>query len=1054
MMKKILLALMLTLILAASLASAQTYENSSVIGQVQDRVVITVKVGTKMAYDKADGTVKVGVPSLDALSTKFAVHNMEQMYAGMTEKLKSKADRSALERVWAVDFPEAMGLKEVQAAYAALPEVEEVRLVDICKMYDAYLPNDINSNQYYLRNMSPGMPDMRGVGAWNQALGDSNIIVAVTDSGVDWHHPDLGGTHPDKVNGAIWTNWPEYYGTPGVDDDDNGRIDDIRGWDFVNVPASYGWPDEDVTTADNDPMDYGGHGTNCSGCVAPITNNDIGIAGTAPGCKIMAVRVGYLPDGETGGIVRMDFCSQGIVYATISGAKIINCSWGSTSYLYSACNAAQNEGVLIVTAAGNDNSSDSPSYLGTRAGVIAVAATTSDDSRASFSNFGSWVELAAPGSGIYTTAYNRLDQTSTYATVDGTSFSSPLTAGAAALLWSANPTMTYQQITTLLLDSADNIDALNPGYEGLLGSGRVNMLRALGDTQHRYPEEFPTLYDAFNSASDGDEVAIEGGISIDPIMVIGRAMEVNGGYSSDYTSRDPINNPTTIQGNSTTTGLKFYGTVEPSTIVDGFIVRDGGGQTMSSIPNTGRYGGGVALFNASPTLRNIEVTNNSVGSSSQLGAGGGIMMYNSHAVLENVHVHGNTAIYGGGVYAYLSSPSLTGCTIENNAMITDNFTYDHPLGGGVHVINSSLSMTDCTVRNHTDCWEGGGIYATDGSILDLDGGLIANNTYKANGGGVYLAGGSLTMNRVETSDNIDTDATVFSKGGGIYASAASVSLDSLVVASNTSIFGGGVAFDNCSQADVTNSVIHGNSSQIFGAAVYYLSTAAGSVTNNTIVGNASPGGGGAGVFVTGVTPDIDNNIIAFNTGGAGSANGVALASAPGSFTCNDVFGNENADFSGMTDPTGTDGNISENPLFCGQPDGNFGIIPTSPCSAANSGGCGLIGALDVVSCSSAVPGEDSALPTVFRVEQNFPNPFNPSTTIRFALPAKAHTSVVIFDLAGRRVKTLVDDIMAAQVHEAVWTGKDDSGRSVSAGVYFYRVISGDHLSVGRMALVK
>ncbi len=226
-----------------------------------------------------------------------------------------------------------MDLDEVEAAYEALPEVEQVRFVDICKMYDAYLPNDpgIAGQQWYLRNTNVGGGDIRALGGWAEALGDSNIVVCILDSGVDWHHPDLGGTHPDKVNGAIWTNWTEYYGSAGVDDDGNGFIDDIRGWDFVNGVT--GWPDEDTQTPDNDPMDYESHGTNCSGCVAAITNNGIGIAGTAPGCKIMAVRAGWLPDGDGQGVVRMDWASQGIVYAANNGAKIINCSWGSASSL-------------------------------------------------------------------------------------------------------------------------------------------------------------------------------------------------------------------------------------------------------------------------------------------------------------------------------------------------------------------------------------------------------------------------------------------------------------------------------------------------------------------------------------------------------------------------------------------------------------------------------------------------------------------------------------------------------------------------------------------------
>ncbi len=1052
-MKKFAFIALLTVMLCASIASAQPYENPSVVGQVQDRVVITVKAGTKMALDKADGTVRVGVPSLDALSERFSVTGMEHMYGGMTGNLKSKADRDILDRVWAVDFPEEMGLKTVQAAYAALPEVEEVLLVDICKMYDAYLPDDISPNQYYLRNLNVGGPDIHAVGAWNQTLGDSNIIVAVIDSGVDWHHPDLGGTHPDKVNGAIWTNWAEYYGTDNVDDDGNGKVDDIRGWDFVNLPASSGWPDEDVVGQDNDPMDYESHGTSCAGCVAAITNNGIGIAGTAPGCKIMALRVGWLPNGETGGVVRMDFASQGILYAANNGAKIINSSWGSSSFLSLAVTAAQNAGVLIVTAAGNDDNTVA-SYLSSRSGVIAAAATNQDDLKASFSSYGSWVEISAPGVGIFTTSYNRFDQSHGYSAVSGTSFSSPITCGAAALLWSANPGMGYQQITSLLLNSADNIDDLNPAYTGMLGAGRVNMLRALGDTEHRYPAEFPTMFDAINSAADGDIIAVEGGIIITgPLTVVGKNYEILGGYSSDYTSRDPLGNPAIIQGTLVNTVLKFSGTVENTTVIDGFLVQGGGGLDFSGIPYSGRYGGGIQLQNASPTLRNFQITGNSVGSEFQLGLGGGIMINGSHPVLENVHVYGNTGIYGAGIFINNSTVTLTDCVIEDNTIMTDNLS-SAPLGGGLHMVNSTVSMTNCTVSGHTDCQDGGGIYSSDGNALTMVGGSVSNNSALNSGGGLYHSDGSLDLTGTLISGNSSLPASSFMNGGGIYAIAANVSLDGVTVSGNTSHAGGGAVFNTCTLADVNNSVFSGNTGHFFGGGMFYQNTTAGTVANNTIVENDATFSGGGGLYVQGNVPEISNNIIAFNTGAAGFANGVAVPAEPAVFSCNDVFGNAIADYSGMADPTGTNGNIMADPLFCDQAQGNYNVTSASPCDQDNSGGCGLIGALGAGCGLSPVPDPDNGTPIVFQVDQNFPNPFNPSTTIRFALPVSAQTRVVIFDVAGHKVKTLVDDVMAAQVHEVQWTGRDDAGRSVSAGVYFYRVSSGEHFSVGRMALVK
>ena len=545
-MQKLIIAAVLASVLATG-AVAQDYENSSVVGQVPDRVLVTVKPGVTLNLDKSAGAPRVGVPALDTLAEKYAVRDMEPLYGGLANKL-DKAAADIADRVWAIDFDARFDRHDVKAAYERLPEVEEVHLVDICKMYDAFLPDDPGlGSQWFLRNMNLGGGDIRAVGGWSHALGDSNIVVCILDSGLDWNHPDLGGPHPDKVNGAVWTNWTEYYGTPGVDDDANGKIDDIRGWDFVNTAASNGWPDEDVTTPDNDPSDYESHGTNCAGTVGAITNNGLGVAGAAPGVKLMAARVGYLPAGTSQGVVRMDWVAQGILYAVANGADIINCSWGSSSSISFAVGTAISEGVLMVTAAGNDDSELDPSYLSTYPGVIAVAATDPSDGRASFSNYGTWVELSAPGTGIYTTTYNATLDTHTYSTTQGTSFSSPIVCGAAALIWSANPSLTATQVTQILYASADDIDGVNPSYAGKLGAGRVNLLAALGDAQHRYPQEFPTLFDAINGAKAGDEIAIAASATITGTLeILGKDLQVLGGYSSDFTTRDPINNPTPI----------------------------------------------------------------------------------------------------------------------------------------------------------------------------------------------------------------------------------------------------------------------------------------------------------------------------------------------------------------------------------------------------------------------------------------------------------------------------------------------------------------------------
>lgn len=1051
-MKSVVTTLVLVL-LAANFALAGELDHPRVVGHVPDRLLVTLAPGVTPNPDKAGGPSQLGIPALDAVAQRYPLREIAPLYGDLLNQMADKAGRDLLEREYAVDLASGADLDAAKAAYEALPEVELVHYVAICKV-DAYLPNDPGlTSQWYLRATNYGK-DIRAVGAWGHALGDSNIVVAVIDTGVDWNHPDLGGTHPDRVTGSIWTNWTEYHGTAGVDDDGNGYVDDIRGWDWVDV-GDQGIPGQDDEDADNDPSDYAGHGTNCAGCIAPLTDNSLGIAATAPGVKVMALRAGYIPNGSPSAVVRMDYCANAMVYAALNGAQVINASWGSHSSLFSAVFTCQQNNVLIVNSAGNDGD-DVSDYLGTRSGVLAVAATDQGDTKADFSSYGSWVELSAPGVAIYTTNYDGSSGTSNYASVQGTSFSSPIVAGAAALVWSANPSLTYTQVSNILMNACDDIDALNPAFAGQLGAGRLNMLRTLGDGMHRYPEEFPTLYDAMNSAADGDTVGVLGGAILSDIADIPDGVKVFGGYSADYLSRDPWGNPSVIQGVNYLPAVAFTG-AGPTTELDGFTITGGGGLTQTGIPFEARCGGGILIQNQSPTLRNLTITGCSVGSPSALGAGGGIMMMGSSSLLEDVVLTANTSIYGGGLYAYLSDPTMVRCTFSDNVLSWDNPTYA-PRGGGILAIDSDLTLVDCVVQDNGEVSLGGGIYLEQSSgsaSLDMSGGEVSGNTARENGSGIHQTGGTADLDRVTVQGNLRSPSSPISYGGGLYFDAVTVTADSLTLADNTAHVGAGLAGLNCPDLQLTNSVVVGNTADYVGGGTYVQDCASVGLTGNNVVGNAGVGSGGAGLYVANSAVTLANSIHATNTGGTALANGAHLASGTLTATCTDFWANEGGDWGGVTDPTGTAGNVSADPLFCDVAGRDFSLGAASPCDPDNSGGCGLIGAVGEV-CEASAVGDDPAggVPTAFRVEQNFPNPFNPRTTIRFALPEAGRTTVTIFDVRGRRVVELMNEDLGAQVHEVAWTGLDQRGREVSAGVYFYQVTSGDHRAVGRMALIK
>ena len=320
-------------------------------------------------------------------------------------------------------------------------------------------PNDPNFNQLWGLNntgQSGGVvdADIDAPEAWDIQTGNPNLVIGVIDTGVDYNHPDL-------VNN-IWTNPGEIPGD-GIDNDGNGYIDDVHGWDFAYN--------------DNDPMDVQGHGTHVAGTIAGKGNNGIGVTGVAWNAKIMPIK--FLNDSGSG---YLSDAIAAINYATAQGVKITNNSWGGGGYsqaLYDAINAAGQAGALFIAAAGNSsvNTDSNPMYPAAYNlnNIISVASTTRTDSLSWFSNYGSTsVDLGAPGSEIYSTI--PVAQGS-YGTKSGTSMATPHVTGAAALLWSQNPTWTAQQIKDTLMNTGDPIPALN----GNTVSGkRLNVFNALG----------------------------------------------------------------------------------------------------------------------------------------------------------------------------------------------------------------------------------------------------------------------------------------------------------------------------------------------------------------------------------------------------------------------------------------------------------------------------------------------------------------------------------------------------------------------------------------------
>ncbi len=347
--------------------------------------------------------------------------------------------------LFSLTLPEGTDVKEAMAEASTNPLVVWAAPNFIYESDPRDLvPNDsLYAQQYH-------HPLMQNDLAWDITLGDSSVIVAVTDDGVDLGHEDLAAN--------IWTNTGEIPGN-SIDDDANGYIDDVHGWDF--------------SSNDNDPNPVGGddHGTHVSGIAAGDTNNLIGIAGTAGGATIMPIRF-YGSGAWTSTVIAASYA-----YAVDNGAQIISTSYNVDGFVgdptfEAGLDYIYDQGALHFNSAGNGNQDNSPRSIYDQS--LYVVSTTSSDTRSSFSNYGTLTDISAPGSSILSTVLSN-----GYGSKSGTSMATPNAAGVAALIWSEHPDWTREQVVSQLLGTADDIDALNPGFEGKLGTGRVNSYQAL-----------------------------------------------------------------------------------------------------------------------------------------------------------------------------------------------------------------------------------------------------------------------------------------------------------------------------------------------------------------------------------------------------------------------------------------------------------------------------------------------------------------------------------------------------------------------------------------------
>lgn len=421
---------------------AQTYNTNQVDGEIYVKYKNTYDLNSLTSNSPTDFIAQPILPGLDAnFSIDMGIYSIAMPFKA--------AFNDDLKHVLQVSFKEYSNIDELIELLSAYPYIEYVEPVPYNSF--GFQPNDMQTNS---TSGQWGLWKINAREAWDISKGDSTITVAIVDDGVSMFHPDLFGN--------VWRNPGEIAGN-NIDDDNNGYIDDIYGWDAGNNDNNPVHPRTNFT-----------HGTHVGGISGAVTNNQRGVASIGYNIAIMPVKCTFDNQANPSSIPQG---YAGVTYAANAGADIINCSWSSGNFSQTAqtvINYATSRGSIVVAAASNDGVNQIR-YPAAYPGVIAVASSDINDKKSGFSNYGTWVDVTAPGSRIRST----IAAGNSYATFDGTSMATPMVAGLLGLMKSHNPKLTNTQLEQCLLDNADDIDGLNTTFTGFLGSGRINAEKSM-----------------------------------------------------------------------------------------------------------------------------------------------------------------------------------------------------------------------------------------------------------------------------------------------------------------------------------------------------------------------------------------------------------------------------------------------------------------------------------------------------------------------------------------------------------------------------------------------
>jgi hypothetical protein len=617
-------------------------------------------------------------------------------------------------------------------------------------------------------------------------------------------------------------------------------------------------------------------------------------------------------------------------------------------------------------------------------------------------------------------------------------------------------------------------------------------------------------------------------------LLIERGVLLHGGWNSDFTARDLESGKTVLQ--LTQNVSIFPGTDRAG--LDGFIL-EGGEGTGIVVPIVARVGGGVRILGSDATIANCEFRFNAASDGLSIGAGGGIFAEGATVDIRDNDIHDNSATWGGGMYLYGCTGTVSGNTIRANTVIPSAST---AIGAGVHIVNcSALMFADNTIAGNTGAENGGGLRVENSTGVTVEGGVIDHNAATVFGGGVNAVRSGIVLR----------DVTIERNAGAVGAGVAAVDTSSIDASGcrflwNVGASGGGLLASG-GVADIHHNLFVGNSVAGGGAAIYVASATAGGIIGNTLDRNTAAGGAG-GILLVACGFDVFDNIVVNTTGHGISASGAALPWTG----YNLVWNSSGNDYEGVGPGEGA---VGGDPAFADTASNDYHLGAHSPAidagrpgpaysdpdlsrgdmgwygshdfvmdqpaypknltvtlefgdvilrwdrnretdvshysvysdtvagfkpsattfvssvtaadSTFNAGPLGdstyyVVAAIDADGYASGYSNEALSGPgtgtgeIVYhdRLDQNVPNPFNPSTRIRYELGRRSDVKLVVYDVRGRPVKRLADGSRDRGVHTEVWDGTNDAGERVSTGIYFYRLEAGTFVQTRKMLLLK